>query len=153
VDVVHIYWQTMLLAELHAYAVACQAASPGQENLEDLAAALDAVLTGSRRAASPLRMVFSGSRKRDESRSALSQLGDLMRAARQSGSAARLQHSLAALAAKPPGAARLWQDYQERAVFYNGLLIEVGELTPDVEAQGGSFDARGTEGALLQTGH
>jgi superfamily II DNA or RNA helicase len=133
--------QTRLLAELHAYGVARQAASPGHENLEDTAAALDAVLTGSRRAASRLRMFFSGARKRDEGRSALSQLGDLMRVARQSGLDARLQQSLAALAAKPPGAASLWQDYEERAVFYNGLLIEVGELTPDVEAGQGFIPA------------
>ncbi len=133
--------QTRLLGELHAYGVARQAASPGQENLEDIAAALDAVLTGSRRAASRLRMFFSGARKRDEGRGALSQLGDLMRVARQSGLDARLQQSLAALAAKPPDAVGLWQDYEERAVFYNGLLIEVGELTPDVEAGQGFIPA------------
>jgi superfamily II DNA or RNA helicase len=133
--------QTRLLAELHAYEVARQAASPGHENLEDTAAALDAVFTGSRRAASRLRMFFSGARKRDEGRSALSQLGNLMRVARQSGLEARLQQSLAALAAKPPRAVGLWQDYEERAVFYNGLLIEVGELAPDVEAGQGFIPA------------
>ena len=45
--------QTRLLAELHAYGVARQAASPGHENLDEMAAALDAVLAGSRRAAEP----------------------------------------------------------------------------------------------------
>jgi superfamily II DNA or RNA helicase len=133
--------QTRLLAELHAYEVARQAASPAHENLDDMAAALDAVLTGSRRAASRLRMFFSGARSRDEARSALSQLGDLMRVARQSGSDSRLQQSLVALAAKPPDAARLWQDYEEHAVFYNGLLIEVGELTPDIESGQGFIPA------------
>ena len=133
--------QTRLLAELHAYGIARQAASPGPENLGDTAAALDAVLTGSRRAASQLRMFFSGSRKRDEARIALSQLGDLMEVVHQSGLDARLQQGLATLAAKPPDAARLWQDYEERAVFYNGLLIEVGELAPDIESGQGFIPA------------
>jgi superfamily II DNA or RNA helicase len=133
--------QTRLLAELRAYGVARQAASPGQENLEEMAAAFDAVRTGSRRAASRLRMFFSGSRKRDEARSDLSQLGGLMRVVHQSGLDARLRQSLAELAAKPPGPAGLWQDYEERAVFYNGLLIEVGELAPDVEAGQGFIPA------------
>ena len=53
--------QTRLLAELHAYGVARQAVSPGNENLGDLAAALDGVLAGAGRAASRLRMFFSGS--------------------------------------------------------------------------------------------
>ncbi|MGH3189858.1 MAG: DEAD/DEAH box helicase [Streptosporangiaceae bacterium] len=133
--------QTRLLAELRAYGLARQAASPGQDNLDDAAAALEAVLTGSRRAASRLRMFFSGSRKREEARSDLSQLGDLMRVVHQSGLDARLQRSLAALAAKPPDAASLWQDYEQRPVFYNGLLIEVGELVPDVEAGQGFIPA------------
>src|SRR5580700_2273885 len=133
--------QTRLLAELHAYGVARQAASPGPENLDDVAAALDAVLTGSRRAASRLRMFFSGSRKRDEARSALSQLGDSMKVVHQSGLDARLQQSLEALAARPPDAATLWRDYEERSVFYNGLLIEVAELAPDIEAGQGFIPA------------
>ena len=94
--------QARLLAELHAYGVARQAASPGRENLDEMAAALDAVLAGSRRAVSRLRMFFSGSRKRDEARSALSLLEGLMRSVRQSGLDTRLQQSLADLAAQTP---------------------------------------------------
>jgi superfamily II DNA or RNA helicase len=133
--------QTRLLAELCGYAVARQAAAPGQENLDEVAAALDAVLTGSRRGASRLRMFFSGSRKREEARHALGQLEGLMRSIRQAGLDVRLEQSLTALAAEPPDAARLWQDYEERAVFYNGLLIEVGELAPDIEAGQGFIPA------------
>jgi SNF2-related domain/Helicase conserved C-terminal domain/Helix-hairpin-helix domain len=133
--------QARLLAELYRYAVARQAASPGRENLDDVAAALDAVLTGSRRAVSRLRMLFSGSRKRDEARSALSQLEDLMGSVRQSGLDTRLQQSLADLAAETPDEAALWRDYEERAVFYNGLLIEIGELEPDIEAGQGFIPA------------
>ena len=49
--------------------------------------------------------------------------------------------ALRTLAARTPDAASLWRDYEERAVFYNGLLIEVGELAPDVEAGQGFIPA------------
>jgi SNF2 family DNA or RNA helicase len=133
--------QARLLAELHRYAVARQAAMPGRENLDEVAAALDAVLAGSTRAVSRLRMFFSGSRKRDEARSALRQLEDLVKSVRQSGLDTRLQQSLADLAARTPSGAALWRDYEERAVFYNGLLIEIGELAPDIEAGQGFIPA------------
>ena len=126
--------QTRLLGELRAYGIARQGASPARENLNEVAAALDAVLAGSRRATSRLRMFFSGSRKREEGRNALSQLEVLMRTVRQSNLDIRLRETLTALSTPQPDAATLWQDYEERAVFYNGLLIEVGELAPDVEA-------------------
>ena len=133
--------QARLLAELHRYGVARQAASPGRENLDEMATALDAVLAGSRRAVSRLRMFFSGSRKRDEARSDLSLLEGLMTSVRQSGLDTRLQQSLADLAAQTPDGAALWRDYEERAVFYNGMLIEIGELAPDIEAGQGFIPA------------
>ena len=133
--------QTSLLAALRAYGIARQAAAPGPEDLGELAAALDAVLTGARRAASRLRMFFSGSRKREEAREDLSLLDGLMRSVGQSGLDTRLQQSLADLAARAPDAAALWRDYEERAVFYNGLLIEIGELAPDIEAGQGFIPA------------
>ena len=126
--------QTRLLAELRAYGIARQGVSPARENLNEVTAALDAVLAGSRRATSRMRMFFSGSRKREEGRNALSQLEVLMMTVRQSNLDIRLRETLTALRTPQPDAATLWQDYEERAVFYNGLLIEVGELAPDVEA-------------------
>jgi SNF2 family DNA or RNA helicase len=133
--------QTRLLAALRAYGIARQAATAGRENLDEVAEAFDAVLAGSQHAVSRLRMFFSGSRKRDEARSALGQLEDLMRSVRKSGLDTRLQQSLAALAAPAPDAGALWRDYEDRAVFYNGLLIEIGELAPDIEAGQGFIPA------------
>jgi superfamily II DNA or RNA helicase len=126
--------QTRLLAELHEYAVARQAVSPGNENLGELAAALDPVLVSAGRAASRLRMFFSGRRKREEARHGLSQLQALVKSTHQTGLDIRLEEMLAALNTPRPDGISLWHDYEERAVFYNGLLIEVGELAPDVEA-------------------
>jgi SNF2 family DNA or RNA helicase len=133
--------QTKLLAELYAYGVARQVVSPGSDDFGETAAALDAVLVGSRHAASRLRMFFSGPRRREEARTALSQLEALMKSVHLTGLDARLQKILAALARKTPDTSSLWQDYEERAVFYNGLLIEVGELAPDVEAGQGFIPA------------
>jgi SNF2 family DNA or RNA helicase len=133
--------QTSLLAALRAYGVARRAAALGSEDLDEVAAAFDAVLTGSQRAASRLKMFFSGSRRREEARNDLSLLEGLLRSVRQSGLDTRLQQSLANLAARTPDAAALWQDYEERAVFYNGLLIEIGELAPDLEAGRGFIPA------------
>ena len=133
--------QTKLLAELHAYGIARPQVSPGNENLSEIATALDAVLAGSRRAASRVRMFFSGPRKREEGRNALGQLEAIMRSVRETGLETRLQEQLAALGARTPDATSLWEDYEERAVFYNGLLIEVGELAPDVEAGQGFIPA------------
>jgi hypothetical protein len=133
--------QTKLLAELYAYGAARQAVSPDNEKLGHLATDLDGVLPEARRSASRLKMFFSGPRKREEARTALTQLEALMRSIHQAGLDTRLQAILAALAARTPDAAALWQDYEERAVFYNGLLIEVGELAPDVEAGQGFIPA------------
>jgi SNF2 family DNA or RNA helicase len=133
--------QTKLLSELHAYGVAHQAVSPNIENLSEITTTLDAVQVGARRGASRLRMLFSGRGKREEARSALSQLEDVINSARHTDLDARLQRMLTALEAKTPDAAGLWEDYEQRAVFYNGLLIEVGELAPDVEAGQGFIPA------------
>ena len=133
--------QTRLLADLYAYGVARRAIFPDHENLGDMAAALDGVLVEAGRAASRLRMFFSGRRKRDDARTALGQLEDLMRSAHQTGLDARLQQTLRTLAERTPDAVSLWRDYEQRAVFYNGLLIEVGELAPDVEAGQGYVPA------------
>ena len=133
--------QARLLAELYAYGVARQAVSPDNEKLSHLATELDSVLTEASRAASRLKMFFSGRRKREEAQTALTQLEALMRSAHQAGLDTRLQAILVTLAAKTPDPAGLWRDYEERAVFYNGLLIEVGELAPDVEAGQGFIPA------------
>jgi superfamily II DNA or RNA helicase len=133
--------QSSLLAELHKYGIAGQVVSPAEGDLGELAAGLDAVLGDAGRAASRLRMFFSGPRKREASRAALDQLQTLIRSAMRAALDTRLEEMLTALARPSPGEAGLWQDYEERAVFYNGLLIEVGELAPDVEAGQGFIPA------------
>ena len=72
---------------------------------------------------------------------ALGQLEAIMRSVRETGLETGLQQQLAALGAKTPDVTSLWEDYEDHAVFYNGLLIEVGELAPDVEAGQGFIPA------------
>jgi hypothetical protein len=94
--------QTKLLAELYAYGAARLAVSPDNEKLGHLATDLDGVLPEARRSASRLKMFFSGPRKREEARTALTQLEALMRSIHQAGLDTRLQAILAALAARTP---------------------------------------------------
>jgi SNF2-related domain/Protein of unknown function (DUF2510) len=133
--------QTKLLAELHMYAVAREAILPIHGDLSELAADLDAVVTKAGRAVSRLRMFFSGRRKREEARSALGQLEALMRSSHKIRLEGRLQDAFAALGQQKPDILGLWQDYEKHAVAYNGLLIEVGELAPDVDAGQGFIPA------------
>ena len=45
----------------------------------------------------------------------------------------------------------LWLDYEERAVTYNGLLIEIGELAPDLDAAQGFVPAEIAETVRRQS--
>jgi SNF2 family DNA or RNA helicase len=130
-----------LLAELHAYDVARRSISPISADLNDIAVQLDAVVEEASRASSRLRMFFSGRRKRQEARSALSQLEALMRSPRTVATETRLKDALAAFAGAGPDISGLWQDYEKRAVAYNGLLIEIGDLAPDRDARQGFVPA------------
>ena len=53
----------------------------------------------------------------------------------------RLPDAQAAMARPSVGNLYLWHDYEQRAVAYNGLLIEVAELGPDAQAGQGFLPA------------
>lgn len=129
--------QTALLGELHAYEVAQRSVAPISSDLSALATTLDAVLDDAARASSRLRMFLSGRRKKDEARSALGRLAALMQSPDSATTGSRLNEALAALRRPQPGHQHLWHDYETRAVAYNGLLIEIGELAADVDATQG----------------
>lgn len=133
--------QAELLSRLHAYEIARRSISPINADLNELAARLDAVVAEAGRASSRLKMFFSGSRKRQEARIALSQLDALMKSPHTVASETRLNNALAAFAKTGPDTIGLWQDYEEHAVAYNGLLIEIGDLAPDREARQGFIPA------------
>lgn len=129
--------QAALLGELHAYEVAQRSVAPISSDLGSLAAGLDALLGPAARASSRLRMFFSGARKKKEAREALRRLVALTEAPENVATESKLNDVLEALRQPLPGVQYLWEDYEERAVAYNGLLIEIGELAPDVDASQG----------------
>ena len=123
---------TALLGVLSAYETAVRTISPIQESLIGLAAEVDAVLTDARRASSRLKMLFSGRAKREQARVALQQLSASLSCAQSDGRITALHTAFTTVTAGPPtDQAALWQDYRQRAVVYNGLLIEIAELEPD----------------------
>jgi SNF2 family DNA or RNA helicase len=133
--------QTKLLEELHAFGIARRSIAPISEGLTELATDLDLVLAGAGRAASRLKMFFTGPSKREQARRDLSRLAALMQASETAARVAQLTDALAALRQAKAEATSLWQDYEESAVAYNGWLIEVGGLESDVEAAQGFIPA------------
>lgn len=128
---------TALLRELHAYEIAQRAVAPLSRELEAMAAELDSLLPQAARTSSRLKMFFSGRRKKEEAREALARLDALMRAPETASVQSRLGTALAALRQPRPADQAYWKDYEKRAVAYNGLLIEIGELATDVDASQG----------------
>ena len=121
-----------LLGALSAYETAGQAISPIRESVTGLASEVDAVLADASRASSRLKMLFSGRAKRERARVALQQLSASVSRAQADGRITALHAVLATVTAGPPtDQAALWRDYRQRAVAYNGLLIEIAELEPD----------------------
>ncbi len=126
---------TTLLAALSAYETVGQAISPIKESVTELASEIDAVLADASRASSRLKMLFAGLVKREQARAALQQLFATVSLAKDDGLITALHAALATVAAGPSTDQNaLWRDYRQRAVVYNGLLIEIAELEPDPAA-------------------
>jgi superfamily II DNA or RNA helicase len=133
--------QAKLLRELHAFGAAVSAVSQLGSDASAVASDLDGILGDADRGASRLRMFFSGSRRRGQARRALSDLDSLMRSPRFADVQAQLTDARVGMASPGVGNLYLWHDYEQRAVAYNGLLIEVAELGPDEQAGQGFLPA------------
>jgi superfamily II DNA or RNA helicase len=125
---------TDLLGALHLYQMAEQAVSPIRPQCEELAVALDRVLADAAQAASRFKLLFTGRRRRGEARSALEALHAIMSSPATAELEPKLRDALATPERECLAPAVLWHDYERRAVMYNGLLIEVGGLGPDLDA-------------------
>ena len=127
--------QTALLATLSGYESAERTVGPIRDATTRLQAELEAVLADATRGSSRLRMFFSGRAKRQRANIALQQLSACMSRAQVDDRMAVLETALTTLRGGPPtDRAALWRDYVQRAVAYNGLLIEIAELEPDHHA-------------------
>jgi superfamily II DNA or RNA helicase len=138
--------QTRLLACLREWDDAVQATDPVRNALIDLAERVDPLLPVAALAGSRLRMLLAGRTRRREARAALDELHRLAGVGIdradpdwQHALALRPDIGLDADTAEIDGS--IWDDYRERAVAYNGLLVAIANLDGDPEAVHGHIPA------------
>lgn len=132
---------TELLAALWAVHGAAQALAGIEERLRSLESDLDSLVPAAARGASRVRMALSLRGKRQHVRDAITALDARMGAARSDGLIGALDAAVAQIERLHPSREELWADFKRRAAFYNGLLIEIGELAPDLAAAQGFLPA------------
>jgi hypothetical protein len=128
--------QGELLRALALHDVAEKAVGPLRDDLEPLIVALEDLETAAKRTSSRIRLLFSGRRNREEARNALFALNELL----NDSETQDLEERLGVAGAEVRGTAVLadpWADYAERVAAYNGLLVDVGGLSPDRAAAEG----------------
>jgi superfamily II DNA or RNA helicase len=133
--------QTVLLAGLYDYERAKANVPPQAPDYSQLQIDLDALAEAARPAGSRLRMFFTGPARKQDARDAASRLAELLRADLAQDAQQRFQDDRTVIDdLRVPGAQSkkvvdwLWNDYLQRPVNYNGLLIEVADLAPDEES-------------------
>ncbi len=130
-----------LLGALWDFNVATTALQKIAEPLQQLQSDLDVMIPTASRGASRLKTAFSLPRRKQETRAALKELDERLSAATHDGLVTELDRAAGHLARRQPPASELWADYERRAAFYNGLLIEIAELAPDLAAAQGFLPA------------
>ncbi len=135
--------QTRLLACLRHFEQAEQATDPVRDELADLAGRVEPLLPAASLAGSRLRMLLAGRRRRRQARAALDELDRVVAVSGIDPTDPRWQK---ALGLRPDGPERperpdvpeldgsIWNDYRERAVAYNGLLVAIASLDGEPEA-------------------
>lgn len=126
-----------LLGALWALDAATSALRDIEDGLRSLEADLDSLIPAAARGGSRVRVAFSLPGKRQQVRAAIEALDARLAVADGEGLVAALDGASTKIERTPPSAGDLWSDYTRRAAFYNGLLIEVGELAPDLAAAQG----------------
>jgi superfamily II DNA or RNA helicase len=149
--------QTRLLACLRHFEEADQATDPVRDDLTDLAGRVEPLLPAASLAGSRLRMLLAGPTRRREARAALDEIHSLVAV---SGIDRGDPHWRRALGLRPDIAevdGSIWDDYRERAVAYNGLLVAIARLDGDPDAVHGHIpseiaeriDTHGLDTSLL----
>jgi hypothetical protein len=127
--------QTTLLAALYDFERAKANVPPQAPDYAQLQADLDALADTARPAGNRMRMLFTGSARKRDARDAIGRLAALLQTEAARDARRRLQNSARLPSAQSREvAAWLWNDYLQRPVTYNGLLIEVAGLAPDEES-------------------
>jgi superfamily II DNA or RNA helicase len=128
--------QTDLLEALTNLELIGRMIAPVYDDLGPLMASLERLEKPAKRAASPVRMFFSGRRKRDSARDAVAQLGALIERSSTQELSEKLEEMLPKLDPEP-AQGDFWASYEQRVAAYNGLLVEVGGLATDQSAAQG----------------
>lgn len=133
--------QADLLIALRAYEDTEQAVSALRPHLSELTRRLDQVIDRSEPTASRFKILFTGRRQRSEAVLALGHLEALLQSDAVAQIGPRLTQVLTAVERSDDDPNSIWDEYERRAVAFNGLLIEVGELEPDQDATQGFVTA------------
>jgi superfamily II DNA or RNA helicase len=126
--------QTRLLACLRHVEDAVQATDPVRDDLADLAGRVEPLLPAATPAGRRLRMLLAGRTRRRQARAALDQLHGLLAVSGIDRADPRWGPALALRPGGPDVDGSTWDDYRERAVAYNGLLVAIAKLDGDPDA-------------------
>ena len=126
-----------LLVSLRGHEMADEAVSPVRDEAIALSNSVEGLTRRAGRTSSRVRMFFSAGRRREEALQALEQLAALMATQERESLEQRLGEANTALDVGLPSKESVWSDYEARTATYNGLLIDVGDLAPDHDAEQG----------------
>lgn len=130
--------QIRLLSCLRHFEDAEQAVDPVRDELADLTGRVEALVPAASLAGSRLRMLFAGSARRRPAKAALRELHSLVANSGIDHGDPRWQRALGLRPDAPEIEIEIdpsiWDDYEERAVAYNGLLVAIAGLDGDPDA-------------------
>ena len=133
--------QTRLLACLRHVEEAVQATDPVRDELADLAGRVEPLLPAASLAGRRLRMLLAGRTRRRQARAALDELHGLVAASGIDRADPRWRRALGVRADAPEVGESIWDDYRDRAIAYNGLLVAIANLDGEPEAVHGHIPA------------
>jgi SNF2 family DNA or RNA helicase len=102
--------------------------------LTELAERVQALVPAAALAGSRLRMLLAGTARRRQAKEALRRLQALVATSAIDQGDPRWRQALGLRPGTPDSDDSIWNDYQERAVAYNGLLVAIAELDGDAVA-------------------
>ena len=126
--------QTRLLACLRHFEEAVQATDPVRDELADLAGRVEPLLPVASLAGRRLRMLLAGRTRRRQARAALDELQCLVAGSGMDRADPRWRRALGLRPDVPEIDGSIWDDFRERPVAYNGLLVAIANLDGEPEA-------------------
>jgi superfamily II DNA or RNA helicase len=149
--------QTRLLASLSHVEEGVEATDPVRDELADLAERVEPLLPAASLAGGRLRMLLAGRTRRRQARVALDELQCVVATSGIDRADSRWRRALALRSDVPEIDGSIWDDYRERPVAYNGLLVAIANLDGEPEAVHGHIpseiaeriDTHGLDTSLL----